>query len=155
MQSLNTRLHTHMHTPVTQSPPSRFLGIPRSHTHSVTLQDQKCVRCGDPVSPRLIYLIPAETQGKFLAQITSLPAKLQGTVWAGQQGLRGSERFPWPGEGAAGSGAGSCPGLCTHSPTLGVPGHLRPLPWEPFCPHPSPGEEGEGYQSSSSQGCVA
>lgn len=49
----------------------------------------------------------------------------QGTLWAGQPGLGGSERLPGPGEGVAGRGAGPCLGLSTHSLTLGVPGPLR------------------------------
>lgn len=167
MQSLHTQgymytcaLCTHTaHTHHTTLPLSRFLST-RSHTHSVTLQDQN-VRRGDRERAEAATFNPSRDPGEMSG--TDHLTASQGTLWAGQPGLSGSERFSGPGDGAAGRGAGACLGLYTHSPTLGVPGSLRPLPWEPSCrlgrrvratgPPPLSGFEAQGQLPSSCHQC--
>lgn len=111
-QSLDTQGYTHTcalcaltpHTPT----PCCFLGT-RPHTRSVTRQDRKCVPWGQGW-PRLTRQRPGGISG------TNHLTASQGTLWAGQPGLGGSERFPGPGEGVAGRGAGPCLGLYTPLP---------------------------------------
>lgn len=80
--SQHTRLRAHMlwALPLHTRPALTALTVPPHPvliTTSGILQDQNRGRCEDRVSPRLTCWTPAETQEKFLAQITSLPPKLR------------------------------------------------------------------------------
>lgn len=152
----HTRLHAHVYTPVsthiahtpsTYSRPPRFLNNPVLTATAAHFRTRD-VSCGNRVHPRLTSLTPAETQEKFLVQITSLlpkPRPLSGLGIEDGEDLRGSLGL------VVSRGAGSCCRLCTHSPALGELRQLRPLPWEPFCPL---GRRGRGTRALPPSGCV-
>lgn len=83
---------------------------------------------------------------------TSPHAKAQATVWAGQRGQRGLERFPGPWGRCRRQGSSFLRwALHSHLCPRGAR-ELRPLTWEPFCPL---GRRGRATRALPLSGCVA
>lgn len=118
----HTRPQAHVYTPMSTHTQhiltaSHFLSYPVL-TATVAHSRTRDVRCGNRVHPRLTSLTPAETQEKFLVQITSLlpkPRPLSGLGIEDGEDLRG---FLGPGKVESAGEWG---------PAAGSP--LTPLPW--------------------------